>query len=70
MDKGYISKDYYACCGLCKEFEMGIGSTQHEALVTIRRLGWLQTRDNGWVCPYCQDKRKEAAQNYGYELTD
>ncbi|MCD0167110.1 hypothetical protein [Deinococcus sp. 12RED42] len=42
-----------ATCGLCGDHEIVTPEWRVTYAQEARRLGWIYTRINGWICPRC-----------------
>lgn len=54
--KGEITREHTVWCGLCVCWMQRAVRTKTAMAHCARKLGWVFTRKNGWVCPICKEK--------------
>ena len=64
IPEGVLYPLYSVKCGFmgvdCVEREDTFECEMKEAKKLLRSDGWVQTRNNGWVCPKCYPEYKKA----------
>lgn len=51
--KGKISVEKTVWCGLCAHWDQ---RDNYNFIREIRKIGWKQTKEHGWLCPECIKK--------------
>lgn len=57
--KGYISRQHTAWCGECGNWELVDEHMKTKAVLIFRKLGWRYTKEHGWTCPKCSEKKRK-----------
>lgn len=57
---GYISREHTIWCGACSRWHRNTFEPNKAAMaLAMRRLGWIHTKECGWVCPLCAKTRQK-----------
>lgn len=59
---GYMTQQWTAWCGGCMTWDM-VGGTRAQSIKELRRCGWENNRQSGWLCPVCVKKAKIKPKN-------
>lgn len=59
--RGEIRAEYWVSCGVCNDTQFAEGGSKKAAVEQAKtRLGYKWTRQDGWVCPRCQEMATES----------
>ena len=59
--KGYISTEKTVWCGRCGDWDQRALVEHGGHVKQWKKMGWMKTKEHGWVCPSCAKKLKEGS---------